>query len=90
MTKKQLLFKNMERCINEQSYFAMLVENASMPKSEVIINDWSNLYQKMEYIDKAYTDDLILKSCDDIKIKDFCQGMTFEEIETKLICNWGE
>lgn len=89
MTKKELLMKNMECCIENKLYSALLIENVNMPKPEVIINDWSSLYQKMEYIDKAYTDDLVLKSCDDIRIIDFCQGMTFEEIEVKLIWNWG-
>ena len=60
-----------------------------MTRPEIIINDWENLEQKMEYIDKAYTDDLVLKTCEDISIKDFCHALTFDEIEVKLLLNWG-
>lgn len=89
MTKKDLLVKNMECCISNKLYSAILIENENMPRPEVIINDWENLDQKIEYIDKAYTDDLVLKSCDDIKIKDFCHASSYEEVEVKLLLNWG-
>lgn len=85
MTKKDLLFKNMKCCIKNRLYSALLVRNLKCTKCEVIINDWENLKYKMEYIDSSYDDNLVLKSCQDIEIIDFCQGMTFEEIEHKLL-----
>lgn len=47
------------------------IEMEGFPKPEIIINPAENFEEKLRYYQKAYTDDLVLKTFNGIRIKDF-------------------
>ena len=69
MTKKeQMLTFFREMCQEDGEYFSVLVETRGSKGLELILNPFSNLEEKIAYYDKAYDDNLVLKSYDGIKI----------------------
>ena len=59
-----------------------------MPKCscpEVIINEYPNFDSKLEYYQNAYSDNLSLKTCGDIKIVGFTYGNSFDQIQKNLL-----
>lgn len=68
-------------------YVGVLVETKGSEKPEVIINPKENFEAKEAYYDKAYDDDLVLKTFAGIKIVGFEHGNTFEQLECSLLHN---
>lgn len=65
----------------EHKYIAVKIETRDVKGHEVIVNPLQNAQQKIDYYDRAYTDDLVLKSYDGIKIVDYTWADSFDEIE---------
>jgi hypothetical protein len=85
----ELKMKNLINCFNttnEQQFnwVAVLVKNINSEGEELIINPYVNFDDKLEYYQKAYTDDLVLKTYNGIKIVGFTFGNTLEDIENQL------
>ena len=69
MTKKgQMLKFFRECCKEEEDYFSVLVETRDSNGLELIVNPFCNRDDKIAYYDKAYDDNLVLKSYDGIRI----------------------
>lgn len=84
-TKKQRLIE----CINNalkyyQKYVAIKIKLPD-DKFEIITFNRRACIDKINYYEQFYTDDLTLKSCDEISVADFCCANTFEAIELELI-----
>lgn len=67
-------------------YIAVSIETRGNNDLDVIVNHKKNFDNKQVYYDKAYTDDLVLKTHDGIRIRQFCWGDTFAELEAILNC----
>jgi hypothetical protein len=85
----ELKMKDLINCFNtanEQQFnwVAILVKNINSEGEELIINPYVNFDDKLEYYQKAYTDDLVLKTYDGIRIVGFTFGNTLEDIENQL------
>ena len=85
-----LKMNNLEICFhiastNNAKYVGIKIETRGSKAPEIIINPNENFDAKFEYYKKAYTDDLVLKTYDGIKIIGFTYGNSFEEIEKDLI-----
>ena len=65
-------------------YIAVQIETRGSEGIEVIINPNVNFSAKLDYYKKAYTEELVLKTYDGIKIVGFAFGDSFKEIEEKL------
>lgn len=65
--------KDLKRCFNNavkfnSKYVAIMVSIEGFSKPEIIINPIENVYEKLEYYQKAYNDDLTHKYSDGIRI----------------------
>jgi hypothetical protein len=85
----ELKMRDLINCFNtanEQQFnwVAILVKNINSEGEELIINPYVNFDDKLEYYQKAYTDDLVLKTYDGIRIVGFTFGNTLEDIENQL------
>lgn len=69
---------------NDSKYIAVKIETRGSEGAEIIINPRCNFEAKLEYYKKAYTDDLVLKTYDGIKIVGFCDSDTFDFIDFML------
>lgn len=56
---------------NIKASFAIFIETKGSSGLEAIVNGIENMSKKKEYINKAYNEDLILKTYDGIKIVGF-------------------
>jgi len=66
------------------NYIAVAIETRGSDELETIINPRANFEGKQAYYEKAYNDDLVLKTFDGIRITRFCHGNTFAELEALL------
>lgn len=82
MTLKEDLLLNMRlaKAFN-MKYYGVLVVNESNNSSEVIIINNKDLCSKIAYYEKAYDDDLRLKTFDAIRIKKYANSNDFSELE---------
>lgn len=81
--------ENLEECFktaieNNSKYIAVKIETRGSEGAEIIINPRCNFESKLEYYKKAYTDDLVLKTYDGIRIVGFCDSDTFDFINFML------
>lgn len=81
--------ENLEECFktaieNNSKYIAVKIETRGSEGAEIIINPRCNFESKLEYYKKAYTDDLVLKTYDGIRIIGFCDSDTFDFINFML------
>lgn len=70
-TFKDIMMKKLSHVNKDFPYFYVIVRVLGSTKDEVIINHMDNLKSKIEYYEKAYDEDLKLKSCDKIRIVDY-------------------
>ena len=80
---------NLEKCFNEaktngKRYVGVRINMDKFPTDEIIINEYPNFDKKLDYYKGAYTEELVLKTYNGIKIVDFASGDTFKEIEDLL------
>lgn len=80
MNKKEFLSILSEYKEMGYEYFAVMVESPDSPKPEFIANKMVNLDFKLEYYDRAYDDEMKLKSFDKIKITDVLGFNSYSEI----------
>lgn len=66
-------------------YVGVKIETRGSEGAEIIVNPTCNFANKLDYYKKAYTEDLVLKSYDGIKITGFTYANTLRGIETDLI-----
>ena len=69
----------------EENYIGVRIETQGSARPEIIINPTENFETKLEYYQKAYNDDLTLKSFNGIKITGFMYGENFAEIQDWLV-----
>lgn len=77
MTKKELLLQFLEKSEKRgYDYFSLLIETEGSDGYEIIANPMCNYETKVDYINKAYDDDLVLKSYNGIRIVNYdaCNG----------------
>lgn len=87
---KELTIDNLEKCFHEASqkdkkYVGVLIQMQGFPKPEIIINENENFDAKFAYYQKAYNEDLTLKTFNGIKIIGFTYGDSFESLEKDLV-----
>lgn len=87
---QELTIKNLEKCFYEASkqgkkYVGVLISMEGFPRPEIIINENENFDAKFAYYKKAYTEDLVLKTFNGIKIIGFTYGDSFSELERDMI-----
>lgn len=80
----------LERCfhiakIKNAKYVGVKIETRGNEGYEIIINPNCNFDNKLAYYKKAYTDDLVLKAFDGIKIVGFTFADSLKEIEKLLL-----
>ena len=69
MTKKERLMQDIQYAIDYKvPYFYVKIAKKGSEGLEIIINPFCNFEQKKAYYDKAYDDNLVLKSYDGIRI----------------------
>lgn len=83
MTKKESIIEAIRISANKK-YFGINIKNLSSGEVEHIVKSTNNFKQDIKYIDDAYNVDLVLKSCEDIKISAFCSGDSVEEVNKLL------
>lgn len=81
---------NLEKCFNaakenNAKYVAVVISTRGNDGNEIIINPAENFDKKLEYYKNAYTDDLVLKSYDGIKIVGFTYGNSFVTMQMDLM-----
>lgn len=86
----KLTLINLEKCfygasMKNKKYVGVKIETRGSDGYEIIINPSINFDKKFDYYKKAYTDDLVLKSYDGIRIVGFTYGDSFEEVEKDLL-----
>lgn len=79
----ELCFINAKK--NGSKFIGVLIETRGSNAPEIIINPAENFDAKLEYYKKAYTEDLVLKTFDGIKIIGFDYGDTFAQLECSLL-----
>ena len=80
------LISNFEQAKNRDAkYVGVVVMMQGFEKPEIIINSKENFDAKLAYYQKAYNDDLTLKTFNGIKIVGFTYRDSFEEIEKDLV-----
>lgn len=87
---QELTIKNLEKCFYEASkqdkkYVGVLISMEGFPRPEIIINKNENFDAKFAYYKKAYTEELVLKTFNGIKIIGFTYGDSFSELERDMI-----
>ena len=85
-----LTMDNLRNCFNsakelKYNYVAVKIDMQGFEKPEVIINEKANFDKKLEYYEKAYDDNLVLKSFNGIRIVGFTFADVYEDIEADLI-----
>lgn len=80
--KNQLMEVFADAMAVHNDFIAVSIETKGSTGTEVIINPSCNFKTKMEYYQKAYDDDLILKTFDGIRIVGAC---SFDED-----CEWND
>lgn len=69
MTKKEKFLDYLDSAVSQEwDYFSVTIKTEGSNDNEVIINPMSNYETKRAYYDKAYDDNLVLKSFSGIKI----------------------
>jgi hypothetical protein len=68
----------------DMKYIGVKIKMQGFEKAEVIINQSENFKTKQEYYNKAYNEDLALKTFSGIRIVNAAFGNSFSEIESKL------
>lgn len=86
---KKINMNDLKECFEQAreagaSYVAVAIWTRGSEGLEIIINPKENFAAKQAYYEKAYTEDLVLKTFDGICIKQFCWGDSFEELEAIL------
>lgn len=84
MKKHDLVKIFAEAVKNNAEYTGVCVETVGMPHYEIIINKYENLDKKLEYYINNYTDDLVLKTFDGVKIVRAGYANNLREMEEKL------
>lgn len=84
-----LKMTSLEKCFkaakdSEAQWIGVCIKTEGHPEEEIIINPKENFDVKLEYYKKAYTDDLVLKTYDGIKIVGFTYADDFTEIQSDL------
>lgn len=84
-----LTMQNLKYCFAEAkklnyNYVAVKIDMQGFEKPEVIINEKANFDKKLEYYEKAYDDNLVLKSFNGIRIVGFTFADVYEDIESDL------
>lgn len=69
---------------SNMKYVAVEIDNSDYGKPEIIINERENFKDKFDYYLKAYDDNLILKSCAKIKIKNVFFSKNLRDIFVKI------
>lgn len=87
---EDLTINNLKQCFYVASqkgkkYVGVLIEMAGFPRPEVIINENANFDSKFAYYQKAYNENLTLKTFNGIKIIGFTYGDEFADIEYDLL-----
>lgn len=82
--------QNLELCFEQAKkyrakYIGVIVETEGHSGPEIIINPIENFDKKLEYYKNAYTDDMILKAYNGIRITDIQYANTFEQLECSLM-----
>ena len=70
---------------SDAKYVGVVVMMQGFEKPEIIINTKENFDTKLAYYQKAYNEDLTLKTFNGIKIVGFTYRDSFNEIEKDLI-----
>ena len=85
MTRKDILvgcFENAFEC--DMEYVGLLVQSPNDILEMIIIpNEF--ILDKLEYYEKAYDDDLCLKTCKEVKIINFTCADSLDDIETDFL-----
>lgn len=68
MTELEIFVEVMEDAIIDNKGIQVLITMPDLPQPEMITNPASNVKAKMEYYEKAYNDDLELKTFPKIRI----------------------
>ncbi|MEG1597282.1 MAG: hypothetical protein RR359_03310 [Bacilli bacterium] len=85
-----LTLDNLRNCFNyaierKWKYIAVKIRMQGFEKDEIIINETENFEKKLEYYEKAYNEDLTLKTFNGIKIVGFTYSDSFTNIEWDLL-----
>lgn len=89
---RKLTLQDLRECFSTaemkpSKYIGIEITTEGSRGSEVIINPTVNFENKLSYYEKAYTDDLVLKSFNGISITGFAFGDSYGEIQTILDYN---
>lgn len=84
MSKKEKLKKVIESCIKKGYMLGVLIKVPFCSRPEVVINYADNLEAKYDYYDRAYDEDLFLKTNKEIEILEIVEGKNGKEIFNKL------
>jgi hypothetical protein len=81
---------NLKLCFKEAikmdaNYIGVLIQMQGFETPEIIINETPNFKSKLEYYEKAYNEDLTLKTFSGIKIIGVALGDTFAQVEEGLL-----
>ncbi len=84
-----LTMKDLEGCFieakeEEANFIGVKIKMAGFEEPEIIINPIENFDTKLAYYQKAYNDDLTLKTFSGIKIVDFYYGDDYLTIQEGL------
>lgn len=90
IVSNNLRLDHLERCFqyakeNNANYIGVAIQTRGNEGLEIIINPKENFESKLEYYKKAYTQELVLKTYDGIKIVGFTYGDDFKEIQEDLL-----
>lgn len=69
MTRKEELLDYIKGARDWGRGLALVITNPTLPYPEVIINRVENLPAKADYIREAYSDDLVFKHNEEVKIE---------------------
>lgn len=79
-TNKKVLLEALRNADPYYQYCSVEIANTDFPEEELIINPRDNFIGKADYYEKAYTNELILKNCDKIRISSFQLTESIEEV----------
>lgn len=90
ITNKTLTMTNLKDTFNQAigldvNYIGVRIQAQGLDEPEVIINPRENFESKLEYYQKAYNEDLTLKTFNGVKIIGFEYGDSYNEISDWLI-----
>lgn len=86
----KLNLESLEKCFNDakkngKRYVGIRVNMSNFTTDEIIINEYPNFDKKLDYYKGAYTNELVLKSFNGIKIVGFVAADDFKGIEDELL-----